>query len=442
MSSSGTDTWLLAEVVDDVGVVLVSAGPDQGRTFVLDDRRLRIGAGAEAEIRLTDRSVSRLHAELALESGRVRLRDLGSKNGTWVGRCRVIEVELAAGAEVVLGATTLTVGVERRSVRRPLWEGGDRCGPILGRAPVMQRLFAMLARLGGSAEPVLVRGESGTGKELVARALHELGPRAEGPLVVVDGGALSRSLAEAELFGHTKGAFTGAVHAREGALERANGGTLFIDEIGELPLDVQPKLLRFLEEGTVQRLGEGTRKRVSTRIVAATHRPLEKMMNEGSFREDLFHRLAVIELRVPPLRERAEDVPLIAHTLLAERAPGDAALPAALDRALAERAAYRWPGNVRELRNLVRRLVALGDAEGLSVHGAVAGGEGDDAVDPPDVTLPMAEAKQHWIEIFERRYLERLLAEAGGNVSEAARRADVDRWHLGKLVAKYGLRRR
>jgi two-component system, NtrC family, nitrogen regulation response regulator GlnG len=175
-------------------------------------------------------------------------------------------------------------------------------------------------------------------------------------------------------------------------------------------------------------------------VVCATHRPLEKMMNEGTFREDLFHRLAVIELRVPPLRDRLEDVSLIAHAALAERASGDAALAAALDRALSERASYRWPGNVRELRNLVRRLVALGEAEGARVE--PARDEAGEAMEPPDVTLPMAEAKQRWIELFERRYLERLFEEAGGNVSEAARRADVDRGHLGKLVAKYGLKKR
>jgi len=439
VSSSATDTWVLTETMDDVGVVTVSAGPDAGKTFSIDDRRVRVGTSPEVELRLADRSVSRLHCELWLESGRVRLRDLGSKNGTRVGRCRVIEVELSSGAEVVLGATTLSVGMERGPGRRGVGRGGDGGGPIWGRVPARTRLFAMVAGLGASPEPVLVRGESGTGKELVARALHELGPNPSGPLVIVDGGALSRTLAEAELFGHAKGAFTGAAGAREGALERAHGGTLFIDEIGELPVEVQPKLLRFLEDGTVQRLGDSARFRVSTRIVAATHRPLEKMMNEGSFREDLFHRLAVVELRIPPLRERLEDVPVIAHALLAERAPDDPALRAALDRALAERAGYRWPGNVRELRNIVRRIIALGDADGVSVPSP--GGEVADAIVPPDVAKPMAEAKQAWMEIFERRYVTRLLAEAGGNVSEAARRANVDRGHLGKLVAKYGLKR-
>jgi DNA-binding NtrC family response regulator len=439
----GTATWVLREVVDDVATIVITAGPDAGRRQLLHDRRVRVGTGSEVELRLQDRAVSRLHCELSLENGRVRLRDLGSKNGCWVGACRVFDAELAPGAEVVVGATTIAVGVDKQRVRAPIYEGGDRCGPLVGRSTAMQRLFATIERLAASPEPVLVRGESGTGKELVAHALHERGTRAAGPFVVVDGGALSRTLAESELFGHARGAFTGAQAARAGALERAHGGTLFIDEIGELPLDLQPRLLRFLEEGTVQRLGEGARKRIDARVVCATHRPLEKMMNEGSFREDLFHRLAVVELRVPPLRDRLEDVPLIAHAALVERAPHDPALAAALTRALEERAAHRWPGNVRELKNLVRRLVALGEAEGhVPLVEPPAGGETADAVDAPDVTLPMAEAKQKWIEIFERRYLARLFEEAGGNVSEAARRADVDRGHLGKLIARHGLKKR
>ena len=221
---------------------------------------------------------------------------------------------------------------------------------------------------------------------------------------MVDGGALSRSLAESELFGHARGAFTGALTAHAGALERAHGGTLFLDEIGELPLDLQPRLLRFLEEGTVQRLGETARKKLDARVVCATHRPLERMMNEGTFREDLYHRLAVVELRVPALRERLEDVPLIAHAVLDERAPGDTRLHETLARALAERSAHRWPGNVRELKNLVRRLVALGEADGVVPPALAPTADAAETLDAPDVTMPMAEAKQKWIEVFERRY--------------------------------------
>ncbi|MFO0712536.1 MAG: sigma 54-interacting transcriptional regulator [Sandaracinus sp.] len=439
---SATATYVLREVVDDVGAVVVVRGPDAGRRFVLADRPLRVGSGPEAEIPLQDRAVSRAHCELSLELGRVRVRDLGSKNGTWVGACRVIEVEVGAGAELVVGASTLRIEVERQRLRKPVYEGLDRLGPLVGRSQPMLRLFAAIERLASSPEPVLVRGESGTGKELVARALHEGGPRASAPFVIVDGGALSRSLAESELFGHARGAFTGALVARAGALERAHGGTLFIDEIGELPIDLQPRLLRFLEEGTVQRLGETARKRVDARVVCATHRPLEAMINEGSFREDLYHRLAVVELRVPPLRDRLEDVPLIAHAALAERAGEDPQLAAMLARALAERATHRWPGNVRELKNLVRRLVALGEADGVVAPSDLPTSDEAETVEAPDVTVPMAEAKQRWIELFERRYLSRLFEESGGNVSEASRRADVDRGHLGRLLAKHGLKRR
>ncbi len=442
MSAGSTATVILREVVDDVGTVVVTRGPDAGQRFALHDRPLRVGTGAELEICLHDRAVSRIHCELSLEDGRVRVRDLGSKNGTWVGPCRVIEAEVGSGVEIVVGATALTIGLERQRLRKPIYEGIERLGPLFGRSQPMLRLFTTIERLAGSPEPVLVRGESGTGKELVARALHERGPRSAGPFVVVDGGALSRSLAESELFGHARGAFTGALTAHAGALERAHGGTLFIDEIGELPLDLQPRLLRFLEEGSVQRLGETARKKVDARVVCATHRPLERMMNEGTFREDLYHRLAVVELRVPALRERLEDVPLIAHALLDERAPGDTRLHETLARALAERSAHRWPGNVRELKNLVRRLVALGEADGVVPPALAPTADAAETLDAPDVTMPMAEAKQKWIEVFERRYLERLFEEAGGNVSEAARRADVDRGHLGRMIARHGLKKR
>jgi len=439
VNASSTATWVVRQVVDDIGLLSVEAGPDRGRSFELDKAVVRIGSGDQADVRLTDRAVSRLHCELTIDGATLRLRDLGSKNGTWVGKCRIYEADVAAGTQVRVGETTLVLGVEKRPTRKAVWQGGDHYGSLFGASPAMHRLYLMLERLAASREPVLVRGESGTGKELVARALHERGPRPDGPFVIVDGGALSRTLAEAELFGHARGAFTGAATARAGALERAHGGTLFIDEIGELPLELQPTLLRFLEEGTVQRLGESARKHVEVRVVAATHRPLERMMNEGTFREDLYHRLAVVELRVPPLRDRLADVPLIARAILAELAPNDAELAATVERALAERARHRWSGNVRELRNLVRRIVALGEADGLPI---VASPDAPgDTPEPPRVDLPMAEAKQRWIEIFERRYLERLLAETGGNVSEAARRSDVDRGHLGKLVARYGLKR-
>ena len=439
MSASSTATWVVQQVVDDIGMLSVEAGPDRGRTFELDKAVVRIGSGDQAEVRLTDRAVSRLHCELTIDGATLRLRDLGSKNGTWVGKVRVYEADVAAGTQVRIGETVLAIGLDKRATSKPVWRGGDRYGSLFGASPAMHRLYLVLERLAASREPVLVRGESGTGKELVARALHERGPRPDAPFVIVDGGSLSRTLAEAELFGHARGAFTGAATARIGALERAHGGTLFIDEIGELPLELQPTLLRFLEEGTVQRLGESTRKRFEVRVVAATHRPLERMMNEGTFREDLYHRLAVVELRVPPLRDRLVDVPLIARAILAELAPSDDGLAQTVDRALADRARHRWSGNVRELRNLVRRIVALGEAEGVPLIAATdAPG---DTPEPPRVDLPMAEAKQRWIEIFERRYLERLLAETGGNVSEAARRSDVDRGHLGKLVARYGLKR-
>ena len=234
----GTATWVLRQVDDDVGTLRVVDGPDRGLTRSFDRPALRIGSAPEADVQLSDRSVSKLHCELGPLGGRVRVRDLGSKNGTWIAGCRISDAEAPVGARLQIGGSTIELGIERQRVPRPVWTGGPRCGDLVGSSPPMQRLFAVVERLAGSAEPVLVRGESGTGKELIARALHERGPRRERPFVIVDGAALSRSLAELELFGHARGAFTGANVARAGALERADGGTVFVDEIGEVPLEL------------------------------------------------------------------------------------------------------------------------------------------------------------------------------------------------------------
>ncbi|HJL49286.1 MAG TPA: sigma 54-interacting transcriptional regulator, partial [Polyangiaceae bacterium LLY-WYZ-15_(1-7)] len=382
----------------------------------------------------TDPAVSRLHCELVRVPGGLHFRDLGSKNGSWVGGCRLECGVLGPGARVQLGGTVIEVRLERQRLKQALWQGGDRFGPLLGASPPMHRLFAKLARVAPGDSSVLITGESGTGKEEVARAIHESSARKDGPFVVVDGASLSRSLADLELFGHERGAFTGAEVARAGAFERASGGTVFLDEIGELPIEVQPKLLRVLEDRTVQRLGSGARQSVDVRVLAATHRSLATMVNEGSFREDLLYRLAVLELAVPPLRDRGGDVRLLARHFLRRFAPDRRDLMEALDRDLEKHAGYRWPGNVRELRSFVRRLVALGEA---SVGAPAIETEMPDTI---RVDLPYADAKEAWLGAFERQYLGRLLDETGGNVTEASRRSGLARSRLHELVKKHGLR--
>ena len=435
-----TAEWLASSCAHETTEVEVSrleitAGPDRGVTHEIARSPFVVGTSEAADVRLSDPSVSRLHCELTRAGSKHRVVDLGSRNGAWAGTVRLHDGEVAEGTHLRLGNTTLVVQPAFFRLPRTVWRAGDSFGPLVGRSRVMQELFALLARIGASREPVLVRGETGTGKELVARALHDALDRPRAPFVVVDGGALARSLAEAELFGHAKGAFTGAGSDREGAFERASGGTLFLDEIGDVPIEVQPKLLRALEDGTVQRLGEGQRRKVSVRVVAATHRPLHRMVNEGSFREDLYYRLSVLEVTLPPLRDRTGDVELLASRFLDEIAPSDAELRGRLLAAMSQAATYRWPGNVRELRNFVRRFALLG---GVPLPQGADGGALEDA----RTDLSFHDAKRHVVEAFERRYLRRLLDECGGSVKDSAARAGLSRPHLSELLGRLGMRAR
>jgi DNA-binding NtrC family response regulator len=299
----------------------------------------------------------------------------------------------------------------------------------------MRRLFSVLSRLEGSLATALVEGESGVGKEIVARAIHEGSSVARGPLVTLNCGALPRELVASELFGHAKGAFTGAVEARRGAFEAADHGTLFLDEIGELPLDVQPMLLRALESGEVAVVGGSTPRRVQVRVVAATNRDLESDVHDGRFREDLFYRLAVVRLRVPPLRERLEDIPA-----LAERFGKDAGLEQVPAAILEELKSRPWPGNVRELRNTMQAYAALGVLpQGTRSKAATLDLALREMADP---TTPYVDQKDAIVDRFTTAYLEVLMERTGGNQTAAARAAGLDRGYLGKLLQKHGLARK
>lgn len=437
MTNADTETFVFDEEVEAaVGRVRVVEGPDAGAQLEFASSSILVGSGEHADLRLTDRTVSKLHCELVRDGRIVRLRDLGSKNGCWLFGVRVGEVVLGPGVRVRVGSTTIETDVDRRRLRRPAWRGGDRFGDVLGASPAMHELFARAARVARTEETVLLRGESGTGKELLARAIHEASSRAGGPFVVLDCAAISRGVADLELFGTERGAFTGADASRPGLFERASGGTLFLDEVAELPLDLQPKLLRALERREVRRLGSQSWIPVDLRVVAATHAPLERMVNEESFREDLLYRLAVVELGVPPLRERGRDAPMLALHFARSLGVTDPAVLAEVEREVAGRLAERWPGNARELRTFVRRVVLLG--AGVESQSREAG------LDTPAIRVDMTfhDAKKSYVREFERQYVAQLLDECGGNASEVARRAGLNRQYLYELLERHGLLRR
>ena len=403
--------------------LVITKGPDAGRTATIDQPTFVIGTGHSADVRLTDPAVSREHVRVSLAHDGVRIRDEGSKNGTWLGGVRIRDVLLSADASLVVGGTTIAITLETESLALPL-SASDRFGDAIGVSAVMRNLFAVLEKVAPTDLTVLLEGESGTGKDVLARALHERSSRANEPMVVVDCGAIPENLIESELFGHERGAFTGADHARKGVFEEANGGTLFLDEIGELPLEMQPKLLRALEAREVRPIGARAPKPIDVRVIAATSRRLAEAARTGEFRSDLFYRLAVARMTVPPLRDRPDDVLPIARAMLRVLAK-DPLLEIPVDLA-SMLEAYTWPGNVRELRNVVERWAALGRLDRtmfdpLDPLGAQNSAEDDLA------TLPYHEARKIVLDRFEEKYLPRILARANGVVSRAAELAQVAR---------------
>lgn len=387
-----------------------------------------LGSAAGVTVRLAHPTVSRVHARIEQRPDGPWLIDLESTNGSSVDGIRVTGALLRDGVRLGLGTLALDVEIQRGSARAELWPN-DSFGPLVGRSHAMRELFSSLARVASSDATVLITGETGTGKEVVARALHEASPRT-GPLVVVDCGAIPESLFESELFGHAKGAFTGADRAHDGAFEAADSGTLFLDEVGELPLSVQPKLLRAIETCSVRRVGETAHRRVDVRIVAATHRDLMQMVASGAFREDLYFRLAVLPVTVPPLRARREDI----DVLVAHFARGRSVDLAQIDE-LRERP---WLGNVRELRNFVERAAALGTAEALRMSVPRA-----KRAELPDADLdePFKEARERWVSHIERSYLSRLLEQKRWNVSAVAEAMGIDRTYVHRLMRKHDLGR-
>jgi transcriptional regulator with GAF, ATPase, and Fis domain len=427
--------------------LVVIKGPQRGTEFVIAGDVIRVGKSTENDLAITDETVSRVHFEIVRDAKGYLLRDLKSTNGTFLDGAEIKEAYIRAGSVVGAGAVELkfTPFEERIEI---LPSEKEALGEMVGRSASMREIFGLIEKIAPTDATVLIEGETGTGKDMIARGLHALSKRSHAPFIVVDCGAVAGTLIESELFGHEKGSFTGAVAARQGAFELASGGTVFLDELGELSLDLQPKLLRVLEQRELRRVGGSKTLKVDLRVIAATRKDLRSEVEKGKFREDLYFRLNVVPITAPPLRERREDIPLLLAHFLAKLAPPGQAPPVIGDATRGALIAHDWPGNVRELRNVIERALALGtdpsvlvaplgDSARAAAPAAASGGATEPADFEPGVSF--RDTKEKWNEVFERRYLTWLLRRAEGNISKAARDADMDRKYLHKLIRKYGI---
>jgi len=413
--------------------VVVIEGPDAGEQHISAGDKLAVGTAAGNDLVLTDDTVSRYHLELSRAKAGVAVTDCGSTNGTFANGVGITLGTVPAGTVLQLGKTKLRVDDgERRMLEL---HAGDALAGLRGRSPAMRLVMAKVQRAAASDVSVLVVGESGTGKEVVARGLHDLGRRVAEPFVAVDCGALSPALVASELFGHERGAFTGADRQHVGAFERAHGGTLFLDEIGELPAALQASLLGALERRMIRRVGGTADIAIDVRVVGATNRDLRAEVNSGAFRLDLYYRLAVVTVAIPPLRDRPDDVPLLVEHFLRDagwdRPVAGLISPQAMD-ALAR---LHFAGNVRELRNLVEATLAMGEPPPLDAPPG-------DTADPIMRVLALGyrDARQRLLHDFEAQYLAALLERNDGNISRAARAAGMDRSHLAELLSRHKLR--
>jgi DNA-binding NtrC family response regulator len=409
-----------------------------GTAFALDKPTVKIGKAPENDVVLEDPTVSRSHLVVQRQGDRFLVQDLGSTNGTFLDGAQIREAYLRPGAILEVGDVRLRFQPEVAPVEiAPTSE--DRLGEMAGKSLPMRQIFALLKRIAPTDSTLLLIGETGTGKGAAAKLIHKLSPRGSGPLVIFDCASVSDSLIESELFGHEKGAFTGAVAQRIGCLERAHGGTLFLDEIDDLAMDLQPKLLRAIEDREFRRLGASdAHVSFDSRIVVASKKDLWAETQAGRFREDLYFRLSVFTVSLPPLRDRREDIPLLVNAFAAEELWEK--LPAAVrDQFLA----HSWPGNVRELRNALERARHMVEIPDLDTHALIRESTSLPSSQGPVVPVnydgSFKECKEELIRTFEREYLIRLLQRAKGNVARAARDAELDRKHLYSLLHKYHL---
>jgi DNA-binding NtrC family response regulator len=439
--------------------LVVLEGADEGKQFEIGKAKVYAGRASVNDFILEDKSISSTHFEIHAEEDGFLLRDCGSTNGTKLGGCRIKEVYLAPNASFRAGNTTLKLEPVDEVVEIPLSDEEHFQG-VIGSSVAMREVFATLEKVAPSELTCLIEGLTGTGKERIARAIHDASRRKNKPYVVLDCSSIPRDLMESYVFGHEKGAFTGAHEKKAGAFEQAEGGTVFLDEIGELDLSLQPKLLRVLENREFKRVGGSRTIRSDCRVIAATNRDLRQMVNEGSFREDLYFRLSVIQLHLPPLTERREDIPLLVEHFLeevAERRP-DRQKVRLTAEAMDSLMDHSWPGNVRELKNVIVRAASLcsgqaversdlqlgamnrGVGASASVGRLQADGGSEMGRFSIDLSREYKEVKQDLLDQFEHAYLERIYTENDGNISQSARDAGITRYHMRELLKKHDLK--
>jgi two-component system, NtrC family, response regulator HydG len=431
--------------------VEVTDGPDRGKTMWIHDgqpTRLLVGRSEACDLHLTDPSVSARHLAFVVADGRVEVEDVGSRNGTYLSGVRVLRAPLSGNEVLKFGQTTLELHTASRLASKPptiVLPNASSFGRVLGASREMRRLYVLLERLARADVPILIEGETGTGKEVLAEAIHEMGPRAKKPFQVFDCTTVPANLVESVLFGHERGAFTGASEARAGILELADGGTLLIDEIGDLDIMLQPKLLRVIEKQEFRRVGGSRTLRTNVRLLSATRRNLDDEIQQGRFRDDLFHRLAVTRVELPPLRTRKGDIRMLVHAFVANMNGN----PSLFDETLLRKwESASWPGNIRELRNAVARRLALGELGDSFEFLSPADRSARTPTGMPEVVAQLTEqmiaqgrslheVREHVGDLIEANYVKRLLADHKGNVSRTAETMGMTRRHLHRILARH-----
>tara|TARA_B100001989_G_C24526351_1_gene458866 strand:+ start:131 stop:1801 length:1671 start_codon:yes stop_codon:yes gene_type:complete len=419
---------------------------EQKFEFILGENPVNIGKSEQNDIQIDDPHASGFHCRIFFRKGRYYIRDLDSLNGTWVNGLKQVEGELPDKAEIYVGRFPLQFSLERDEVESPAPTTSTTEYPgfsgIVSQDPGMERLFKMLQRIADNDEaPVLITGESGTGKELIARAIHLAGGRAKKPFVALNCGAISKDLIESTLFGHEKGAFTGAIEGRKGAFEEAADGTIFLDELGDLPLEQQVSLLRVLELGTFRRIGGNQELQSRARVLTATHRSLPQRIQDGLFREDLFYRVNVLQVHIPPLRQRTADIPLLMDYFL-QKFAGPRQLEftqAAIEKAQQ----YNWPGNVRELKNVIQRAIVLVEGQSIYPQDLHFQGNMDHSTPPPQaLSTPHTPRGTASLEETERQAILDALEQCQGVVSEAARLLGIGRSSMYNKMKRLNIQHR